>query len=270
MSFFFIAYTLKFDKVTDLAGTGNFAVLALVSLWLGGDLSYPKIIASLMVIIWSIRLGWYLFSRILEWGEDNRFDHIRIKFWSFFGFWLMQILWVFTLSLPVIYFNSLEINTDFIENNTLALVGIFLFLIGFVIEGWADHTKYQHKKISEKWCEMGLWKLSRHPNYFGNILLWIGIFLFCYSGGVPSWTIIGLLWVCFLLLFVSGIPILEKSSNKKYRENDAYLNYKNKTSILIPMPSSLYLKIPESIKKSLLMDFKMYDNFNKESNRMEE
>ena len=66
MSFFFIAYTLKFDKVTDLAATSNFAILALVTLWFGEDFSYPKIIASLMVVIWSVRLGWYLFSRILE------------------------------------------------------------------------------------------------------------------------------------------------------------------------------------------------------------
>ena len=98
----------------------------------------------------------------------------------------------------------------------------------------------------------------------------MGIFLFCYSGGVPAWTIIGLIWTCFLLLFVSGIPILEKSANKKYRDDETYLKYKEQTSILIPMPSSLYLKIPKSIKKSLLMDFKMYENFNKESNGMED
>ena len=270
MSFFFIAYTLKFDKVTDLAATSNFAILALVTLWFGEDFSYPKIIASLMVVIWSVRLGWYLFSRILEWGEDSRFDDIRGDFWKFFGFWILQIIWIFTLSLPVIYFNSLEINTEFIENNNLAYVGIFLFLIGLGIEALADYTKYSHKKISRKWCEIGLWKTSRHPNYFGNILLWSGIFLFCYSGGVPAWTIIGLIWTSFLLLFVSGIPILERSANKRYGDDETYLKYKEQTSILIPMPSSLYLKIPKSIKKSLLMDFKMYENFNKESNGMED
>ena len=83
MSFFAIAYTLKFDKVTDLAGTTNFAVLALLTLWLGGEVSFPKMLASFMVVLWAIRLGLYLFYRILVWGEDKRFDEMRSRFWSF-------------------------------------------------------------------------------------------------------------------------------------------------------------------------------------------
>ena len=231
MSSFAIAYTLQIDKVTDFAGTSNFLILAIFTLWLGEDFSFPKIIGSLMIILWSVRLGFYLSYRIVAWGEDHRFDDIRSKFWSFFGFWVLQILWVFLTSLPVIYFNSLdaEINLD-----SIAYLGIGIFTIGFIIESWADYTKFNHKLHGEKWCDAGLWKYSRHPNYFGNIMLWFGIFIFCYNYGSPLWTIIGPLWTTFLLLFVSGLPFLEKSADKKYGDDSEYLKYKAETSILVP------------------------------------
>ena len=175
MGFFAIAYTLQIDKVTDFAGTANFLVLAVFTIWLGGDFSFPKILASVMVILWSLRLGIYLTYRIMVWGEDNRFDELRTKFWSFLGFWVYQILWVFLTSLPVIYFNSLDSPS---ELNTIAIIGAVMFGIGFIIEAWADYTKFNHKLHGEKWCTDGLWKYSRHPNYFGNFLLWFGIFIF--------------------------------------------------------------------------------------------
>jgi steroid 5-alpha reductase family enzyme len=231
LSFFAIAYGLQIDKVTDFAGTTNFLLLATVTLWFGEDFSFPKIIGSLMVILWSLRLGAYLSYRIIVWGEDNRFDEMRSKFWSFLGFWIMQILWVFLTCLPVVYFNSLD-SPDSV--NTLASIGISMFSIGLIIEAWADYSKFNHKLNGEKWCTSGLWKYSRHPNYFGNILLWFGIFVFCYSYEVPLWTVIGPLWTTFLLLFVSGIPLLEASADKKYGNDSEYLQYKSNTSVLIP------------------------------------
>lgn len=185
-----------------------------------------------MVILWSLRLGIYLSYRIGAWGKDNRFDEIRTKFWSFLGFWVLQILWVFLTSLPVIYFNSLE-NREY-DLVPMSYLGIGMFAIGFIIEAWADYTKFNHKLHGKKWCNTGLWKYSRHPNYFGNILLWFGVFIFCYTYGVPLWTIIGPLWTTFLLLFVSGIPFLEASADKKYGEDAEYLKYKAETAILIP------------------------------------
>ena len=231
LSFFAIAYGLQIDKVTDFAGTANFLLLATVTLWFGEDFSFPKIVGSLMVILWSLRLGAYLSYRILVWGEDNRFDEMRSKFWSFLGFWIMQILWVFLTCLPVVYFNSLD-SPDSV--NVLASIGIGMFSVGFTIEAWADYSKFNHKLNGEKWCTSELWKYSRHPNYFGNILLWFGIFVFCYSYEVPLWTVIGPLWTTFLLLFVSGIPLLEASADKKYGDDSEYFRYKSNTSVLIP------------------------------------
>jgi len=231
LSFFAIAYKLQIDKVTDFAGTSNFLVLAIFTLWLGGDFTFPKILASLMLALWSLRLGIYLTYRIMVWGEDNRFDELRTKFWSFFGFWVYQMLWVFLTSLPVIYFNSLDSPT---ELNTIGIIGIAMFGIGFIIESWSDYTKFNHKLHGKNWCNTGLWKYSRHPNYFGNIVLWFGIFIFCYTYGAPLWTIIGPLWTAFLLIFVSGLPFLEASADKKYAEHPEYLQYKSNTSILIP------------------------------------
>ena len=231
MSFFAIAYTLQIDKVTDFAGTSNFLVLAVFTLWLSEEFTFPKILGSLMVIVWSLRLGIYLTYRIMVWGEDNRFDELRAKFWSFLGFWIYQILWVFLTSLPIIYFNSLESPT---EITNLAAVGLFIFVTGFAVEAWADYTKFNHKLNGKKWCTDGLWKYSRHPNYFGNILLWFGIFIFCFAYDVPFWTVIGPLWTTFLLLFVSGLPFLEASADKKYGADEDYVKYKSETSILIP------------------------------------
>ena len=136
LSFFAIAYGLQIDKVTDFAGTANFLLLATVTLWFGEDFSFPKIIGSLMVILWSLRLGAYLSYRIIVWGEDNRFDEMRSKFWSFLGFWIMQILWVFLTCLPVVYFNSLD-SPDSV--NTLASIGVGMFSIGLIIEAWSDY-----------------------------------------------------------------------------------------------------------------------------------
>ena len=233
LSFFAIAYGLQIDKVTDFAGTSNFLVLAIFTLWLSADFSFPKIIGSLMVALWSIRLGFYLSYRIIVWGEDHRFDEIRAKFWSFFGFWVLQILWVFLTSLPIIYFNSLNGDINF---NSVAYLGIGIFAVGFMIESWADYNKFNHKLNGKKWCNVGLWKYSRHPNYFGNIMLWFGIFIFCFNYGAPLWTIIGPLWTAFLLIFVSGLPFLETSADKKYGNDPEYIKYKNETSILIPVP----------------------------------
>ena len=255
LCFFAIAYALKMDKVTDFAGTSNFIVLAAFTLWLGNDFSLPKILATLMVCLWGFRLGGYLFYRILIWGEDHRFDKMREKFWSFLGFWIMQMLWVFLLSLPVTYFNGMTGN---FELTNLSYIGVTMFGIGFVIESMADYTKFKHKLYGEKWCRTGIWAISRHPNYFGNIFLWSGIYVYCYSHGVALWTIIGLIWIIILLLFMSGINLLEASANLKYGNDAEYNKYKSETSMLIPIPKSIYSKIPESIQRTFLLDFKMY------------
>jgi len=256
LCFFAIAYTLKIDKVTDFAGTSNFIVLAAFTLWLGNDFSTPKLLATLMVCLWGFRLGGYLFYRILIWGEDHRFDKMREVFWSFLGFWIYQMLWVFLLSLPVTYLNGM---TGDFELTNLSYIGITMFGIGFTIESMADYTKFKHKLYGKKWCRTGMWAISRHPNYFGNIFLWSGIYVYCYSHGVALWTIIGLIWIILLLLFVSGMNFLEASANSKYGSDSDYKKYKSETSILIPIPKSIYSKIPESIRRTFLLDFKMYN-----------
>ncbi len=253
LSFFTIAYIRQIDKLTDLAGSANFVILATATLYLGESYTLERAVASLMVIVWGLRLGSYLFYRILVWGEDRRFDHIRQDFRKFLGFWALQIMWVWLLSLPVTYFNSISAQFSWSDLSTIA---VSLFALGFAIESLADYQKFRHKQFSSDWCQTGLWSLSRHPNYFGEILLWSGIFTFCYGGGVPVWTGVGLVFLTILLLFVSGIPFLEASASQKYSGRPEYAIYRRNTSLFFPLPVSLYKKIPNWIKATLLLDFK--------------
>jgi steroid 5-alpha reductase family enzyme len=253
LSFFAIAYSRQIDKLTDLAGSTNFVILATVTLYLGESYTLEKAVASLMVIVWGLRLGSYLFYRIFVWGEDRRFDNIRHDFRKFLGFWTLQIMWVWLVSLPVIYFNSISAGFSWSD---LSTIGVSLFVLGFAIESLADYQKFRHKQSGSGWCRTGLWGLSRHPNYFGEILLWSGIFAFCNSGGVPVWTVVGLVFLTVLLLFVSGIPFLETSASQKYSGRPGYEVYRRDTSIFFPLPPSLYKKIPDGLKATLLLDFK--------------
>ena len=258
--FFIITATLKFDKVTDFAGGSNFLILAVLTLFLNGSFYSRQIVDTSLVSIWAIRLAVFLLVRILIWGKDNRFDDIRENLIKLAVFWFLQALWVWTVSLPIIILNSSEENRDI---SALDYIGWFLFTVGFIIEVIADIQKLLYKRNeSNHWCDRGLWKWSRHPNYFGEILLWWGIFM-SVGNILSDWewiTIISPLFISFLLLFVSGIPIQERAQDERYCNSDLkplYVQYKKQTSPLIPLPPVIYSKIPLNAK-ILLFEFPFY------------
>ncbi|MCB1138476.1 MAG: DUF1295 domain-containing protein [Leptospiraceae bacterium] len=232
--FFVFAATLKTDKVTDLTYSLTFFLLAL-----GLTLNNPGAevghwILAGMVMLWSVRLGTYLLIRIIQMGRDRRFDGIRENFLSFSLFWIFQGITVWATMLPVTVALSGELHTG-----TAFLVGSALWLIGLCIEAVADQQKFVFKSKSQnenRWIDSGLWKYSRHPNYFGEILLWWGLFI----ATVPALTgwlylaAIGPVFITCILLFFSGIPPLERRYKEKYGNNADFLRYRNGTSMLIP------------------------------------
>jgi len=217
------------------------------------DITDLKLILFLMILIWGLRLGIYLFIRINKIKKDDRFDEIRTNPIRFLSFWVLQGITVFVALYPALYFFQLMagipspavpggilIIGDRFTIPTLSLFGFFVWLIGISIEAIADQQKFAFKNNSinkGKWVNIGLWKYSRHPNYLGEILCWVGIYIYTFPSLPYIVRILGLLSplsIITLLLFVSGIPKLEEKADKKWGSNKDYQEYKKKTAVLIP------------------------------------
>lgn len=261
--FFIVSYLAKFDKLTDFAGSTNFIVLAVMTLIVGGEYEARQIVNTVCVVVWGTRLGAFLFYRIFLWGEDNRFDDKRTNLGKLAVFWLLQALWVWTVSLPVTIINS-KPSDEITEPLALAYVGWAIFVCGFLIEAIADQQKLWYKEKPEsdgRWTDVGVWSWSRHPNYFGEIIIWWGLYLASVRDfeGAEHAAVAGPIFITMLLLFVSGVPMLEKSGDRKYGRKEGYDEFKNRTSVLIPLPPALYSRLPHFIKSTVLLDFKFYN-----------
>ncbi|KAF9478271.1 DUF1295-domain-containing protein [Pholiota conissans] len=295
LSGFAIAWTLQFDKITDFTGGSNFFFLALLTLLSGNTYHARNIVASVLVMIWAIRIAGFLLFRVLKMGSDSRFDEIRSHFWKFLGFWIGQILWIWTVSLPLTILNSPAVsefssggsNPEFGTSRDIA--GLVLWSLGFFVESVGDAQKYYYKALElipkGQPMSRGLWKWSRHPPYFGEIMCWWGIWILCLSpttnGHLSSsaraaqyGAIVSPVFTVFLLMFGSGLPTAEKPTAKKFyllshgpdsdaedRYANAWTEYKaylHKTSILLPLPPVLYRPLPAILKRTLLLDFPIY------------
>jgi len=276
--FFSIAFSLKFDKLTDFAGGTNFVVLAIITLAFSGHHNARQIVASLFIILWGARLSAFLLYRILKTGKDDRFDDKRDKFFPFLGFWIFQMIWVWTVSLPVTILNSPNVTRfaqpDFGTGRDVA--GCVLFGIGFVMETVGDLQKLRFKlghKEKGAICDKGFWAWSRHPNYFGEIIVQFAIFMIAVSPAANGYvhggafkalyaSILGPILLTTLLLFVSGLTLQERPSAKKRYEAgdnwDSYVRYLQRTSILIPLPPQIYAHVPVWLKRTVLLEFPMY------------
>lgn len=235
--FFAIAAIRKTDVVTDLSYSLSFALLA-IALPSFGARELVQLVASLLVLIWAVRLGGYLLTRILRIKVDHRFDEMRDKPLRFARFWLLQAIAVAAIMLPVSYLLGRDSAPDF---GVWAIVGVAIWFIGLVIETAADAQKSSFKgkeENRERFITNGLWRYSRHPNYFGEMLVWWGLFLYAvpFLHGAAFAVVIGPVFITLLLLFVSGIPLLERSAEAKYGDDPAYREYKRRTSILVPFP----------------------------------
>ena len=232
------AVIAKSDKLTDLSYGLTFIIVALSATYINSSSHTPQYIILIAIILWGLRLSVYLFIRILKIKKDRRFDKIRENRTRFAQFWLFQALSIWIITLPAVAALSSKIE---VKNYFLFSLGIIVFSVGFIIETIADMQKYRFKsnpKNKDKWIESGLWKYSRHPNYFGEMLVWWGLYFASIPliGALGPIFAIGPLYISFLLIKVSGIPLLEESNKKKYKDNKKYLEYIKRTSILIPLP----------------------------------
>ncbi len=229
------AYLFKTDVFTDLSYSLTFIIITTMAGIIGG-FSFPTIMLGILLYVWAIRLGSYLFIRIRRIKKDARFDGMREDPISFLRFWLLQGIAVFIIMIPssVFLIQSEQVfGLQFI-------IGWCVSLFGIVFEAIADYQKYVFINNPENkglWISSGVWKISRHPNYFGEILVWVGI----YIAVVPSfsflWIVIGFtspLFIILLLRFGSGVPLLEKSADEKWGNNPQYQEYKLKTPVLVP------------------------------------
>ena len=236
-AFFAVAAARKTDVVTDLSYSLTFALLAIVLPFTGAR-EPVQLVASLLVVVWAVRLGAYLFRRILQMKVDHRFDGIRDDPLRFARFWLLQAITVAVVMLPVSYLLDRESPPAL---GVWSLAGAAVWLAGLLVESVADAQKAAFRAKDEnrgRFVADGLWRYSRHPNYFGEILVWWGLFVYAVPvlHGAAFLVVVGPLFITLLLLFVSGIPLLERSAEAKYGDDPAYREYKRRTSILVPLP----------------------------------
>ena len=235
--FFAVAASRRTDVVTDLSYSLSFAVLAIVLPFVGAR-EPLQLAAAAMVLVWAVRLGGYLFRRILLIKVDHRFDEMRDRPLRFARFWLLQAISVAVIMLPVSYLLGRNAAPAF---GFWAIAGAAIWLIGLVIEAAADAQKSAFKKKNgdgHGFITSGLWRYSRHPNYFGEMLVWWGLFVFAvpFLSGAALAVVLGPVFITVLLLFVSGIPLLERSAEAGYGDDPAYRDYRRRTSILVPLP----------------------------------
>lgn len=227
-------YIQQSDKVTDLFYSLSFIVLTSI-LWFQKADSLVHHFVFFMVSLWGLRLGGYLFKRIHTMGKDDRFDRMRQRFIAIAGFWFLQAMSILILVIPII----IVFTKPTIILQPIHIIGMVIWLIGLTIETVADQQKFtfrQNKTNDGSFIQTGLWKRLQHPNYLGEILCWIGLFIVAIPS-LEGWewlSIISPIWISLLLCFISGIPLLQKASQKKYGHLVRYQNYQKNTSFLIP------------------------------------
>ncbi len=235
---FLPANALKTEKFYDLTGSLTYLSVIAVACLLSGKLDTRALIVAAMVAVWALRLGSFLFRRISADGKDDRFDKIKNAPLRFLVAWTLQGTWVILTAASAL---AIIINETRLPLGAFAYVGIAIWAAGFAIEVIADNQKSAFKKDPAnqgKFIDSGLWAWSRHPNYFGEIMLWTGITIMSLPllSGWQWATLISPIFVTFLLTRVSGIPMLEAKAETKWGDDADYRRYRDNTPALIPMP----------------------------------
>lgn len=245
-AFFLVGTALRNNSLVDIGWGAGFVVVAWLLLLLRLPAGLPQWIVTLLITLWGGRLFWHILRRNLGKGEDFRYAAFR-KAWgkwvvprAFLQVYMLQGVFMYLISLSVI----LLPDTLNILRPVLLIAGVLVFALGFTMETIADKQLSTFRKNPANKGQLmtrGLWRYSRHPNYFGEATLWWGIFLIAVSGGVPWIAVISPLTITLLLRFVSGVPMLEKAM----RSRPGFAQYDAQTSIFIPwFPKTNPLNLP--------------------------
>jgi steroid 5-alpha reductase family enzyme len=234
---FLVALWKRRNDLADVAWGIGFIVAASAALAIKGTLSFRSLVVYFFVMIWGVRLAVHIGMRLRKHPEDQRYrqwredwgSHWRSR--SFVRIFMLQGGFCYLISLPVIFIILANHSTW----TWLDCLGSTIWIVGFLFEVVGD---YQLKRFVQneanrgKIMQEGLWKYTRHPNYFGEVTLWWGIYLIALSTPGGWLTVIGPITISFLILKVSGIPLLEK----EFMKNPEFQEYARRTSAFFPLP----------------------------------
>jgi steroid 5-alpha reductase family enzyme len=233
---FIPSYWRQTEKLFDLIGSLTYITVSTLALLLSTGVDGRAILMWVLVVIWAVRLGTFLFRRIKKAGKDDRFDEIKPSFIRFLNVWTIQALWVtFTMTAALVTITTANRK----ELDIFTILGFLVWVFGFTIEVVADSQKSRFSANSDnkgKFIQSGLWSRSRHPNYFGEIVLWIGVMIIALPV-LRGWQWVALIspiFVTLLITRVSGVPLLEKRADQKWGGQADYEAYKKRTPVLIP------------------------------------
>ena len=224
------------DRYFDATGSVTYISVTAMLLLLAPALDARSLILGALVIIWAVRLGSFLLARNLRSGGDDRFDEIKRSKLRFLSVWTVQGLWV-SLTAAAAWITIASANT--VPLGWTTWLGLAIWVLGFGMEVIADLQKSQFKANGNnagKFIQSGLWSVVRHPNYLGEILLWVGVFIIA-APALQGWQWVAILspaFVVLLLTRVSGIPLLEAKAQRKWGDDPEYLAYRARTPALIP------------------------------------
>ena len=238
---FLPAWLFQTERYYDLTGSMTYISVALLALFLSGRFEPGSLLILAMIVIWALRLGIFLFTRILDEGGDRRFERIKPRFLRFLMTWTLQGLWVIVTSAAGLAAVS---SGRPLPLSPLVILGGLLWCVGFAVEVVGDRQKRLFRACPENreaFIREGLWRYSRHPNYFGEILLWTGIAVMALPvlAGWQYLTLVSPLFVYLLLTRVSGIRLLEAAAERRWGDDPAYRTYLATTSRLLPLPPRL-------------------------------
>jgi len=229
--FFIAGQILKNNSIVDIGWGFGFVVVALVMII--NNFTPERLLITLMVALWGLRLFYHILKRNIGKEEDFRYQNMRKKWGknqvinAFFRVYMSQGVFMFMISMTVLTYG------DNIQNILLTVMGIVVFSVGYFFEAVGDKQLKEFKSNPEnkgKLMDKGLWQYTRHPNYFGEAVIWWGIYFTGLGFGAPIWAIISPITINVLVRYVSGVPLLEE----KYKDREDFKEYKKKTPVFVP------------------------------------
>jgi len=233
---FIPAYLFQTEHYFDLIGSISYVATVALAFILVPSFDARGLVVATLICVWAVRLGSFLFIRVKKAGQDRRFTQIKTKFFRFLFTWTVGGTWVFMTMASGLAAMTSQSQSPV---DAFLIIGAAMWTLGFVIEVIADRQKTIFRKDpanAEKFISSGLWSISRHPNYLGEIILWIGIAIIALPvlSGWQWMTLISPVFVIFLLLKVSGVPLLEQNAELRWGNDPEFRQYKARTPSLIP------------------------------------